>query len=189
MIFRTSAPFKSNFTPLLSWDPSEYSTQCTLNYEVFPVMLVGTGTISGFGWAPDTAPFIYLRWFFFLGLGWSPHINAPVSTCLYTRGEPSSSLGFNLCEAVFSLIPFPLTLVTLVFLGFQLCFLYPGNLLVSLWPLPAKTPGNCFKAVSWDSSRSHHFESHISGITALHVIYWKCFIYFLFVFQLFQVGR
>lgn len=56
--YQSRAPPRANYFQLLRQYPSELSTQCPMNCEVFPVWPEGIGTIPGSVWVPGTAVFL-----------------------------------------------------------------------------------------------------------------------------------
>lgn len=106
----------------------------------FLLWLVVAVSISGPGWARGTALSIYFSCFFSPSAmgGLLTSVHQWVLVCIW-RQTLSSSRGFILWEAVFSLVLFPLILVILVSLDFQYCFLCPESLPVSFSVIPSCT--------------------------------------------------
>lgn len=81
---------RSVYSPLLRQDQFEYCTQCSTNYETFPVWPLRKGTISYTTWTKGTVSSLGLREF--------PHMY----TAEHSRQTLSRCQGFSLCSILHS---------------------------------------------------------------------------------------
>ena len=147
---------------------------------VFPVCLVGMGTISSPEWAPHT---VNLFWWFFPQL-WV------VSSRGFAGQTLCRSLGFSLCVALSSLVLCTENSICLGLAGLSVSSTQGIGWALPGFPLPAPEPGNSLWN-KWGQLRSspHFFpisQGSLSFIAWCPVLWKCCFTYFVQCVWLFQ---